>query len=150
MITTLENVKELLSNDNLIQLSFIYSYSSRKYWRLTQPISIRLSNGQEIEIPAGFKTDLSSVPKCLWSIAPPFGDFLLAAIIHDYLYTNNIGTRKAADEEMMIWSERINSNHLDNIIRYYAVRAFGQSWWNRHTNQNKKIVNSDEKDIKAA
>ena len=37
--------------------------------------------------PKGFRTDLASVPRPLWSLFPPTGDWEEAAVIHDYLYT---------------------------------------------------------------
>ena len=128
---TLSNVQQRLGADNVIQLSYIYSYRSRRYWRLLSDIEIELSNGQPVVIKAGYYTDLSSSPKWLWSMFPPFGDFLLAALIHDWLYSNNIGSREDADLEMFYLSQAVNGNELDNVIRYNAVRCFGKSWWDR-------------------
>lgn len=128
---TLANAKARLASDQVIQLSFVYSYRDRRFWRLLVPIDVLLSTGEKITIEAGYYTDLSSVPKWLWSIARPYGDFLLAALIHDWLYYNNIGTQKAADLEMFLWSQVLNDNELDNLIRYNMVRVFGKSWWNR-------------------
>tara|TARA_R110002020_G_scaffold472424_1_gene700430 strand:- start:22542 stop:22937 length:396 start_codon:yes stop_codon:yes gene_type:complete len=34
---------------------------------------------------AGFESDGASVPRFLWSIFPPFGEYLEAAVIHDWL-----------------------------------------------------------------
>jgi len=138
MILTLWNAKEILLEDDAIQISFIYSYRSKKYWRVIKPIHIRLRSGKLITIPAGFVTDLSSSPRWLWSIAPPFGDFLLAALIHDFLYVYCIGTRKKADKEMLIWSMILNDNWLDNMLRYFAVRLFGGSWWRKSMQKFKK------------
>jgi len=39
-------------------------------------------------VPAGFSTDLASVPRLLWWLIPPFGMYERAAIIHDYLYVH--------------------------------------------------------------
>lgn len=38
-------------------------------------------------IPAGFVTDLTSVPRLLWSLLPPHGRYAKAAILHDWLVT---------------------------------------------------------------
>ncbi|HYH15828.1 MAG TPA: hypothetical protein VD794_11435, partial [Flavisolibacter sp.] len=59
----------------------------------------------------------------------PFGDFNLAAILHDDLYINKGCTRDFADLEMLIWSEAINPNPDDNHIRYQMVKRFGGKWW---------------------
>jgi hypothetical protein len=37
-----------------------------------------------IRIPVGFISDGASVPRLMWSIYPPFGRYLEAAVVHDY------------------------------------------------------------------
>ena len=127
---TLSNVATELKDDTIC-LRYIYSWADPKYWALTKAISVELSSGRRITIPEGFTTDLSSSPRLLWGIAPPFGDFLLAALIHDYLYVHCLGTRKDADREMFRWSRVLNTNRLDNRVRFWAVRIFGGSWWRK-------------------
>lgn len=39
-----------------------------------------------IEVPAGFKTDLASIPRGLWNVLPQTGKYDAAAVIHDFLY----------------------------------------------------------------
>lgn len=133
MIPDKDNIKFFLEQDDFIVLSYIYSYASKKFWRLLKDITITLSDGTIITIPKGFTTDLSSSPKWLWSIERPFGDFLLAAIIHDYLYHVKMWTRKDSDHEMLFWSRIVNDTtwyyKLDNYIRYLAVRIFGWIVW---------------------
>lgn len=97
-----------------------------KMWELKQEIKHVLHDGDEILIPVGFKTDLSSVPKILWGVLPPFGPFLLAALVHDYLYISDQSRgRKFADKEMIIVSNKLHSNKIDNYLRYWGVRVFG-------------------------
>lgn len=112
-------------------------YRYYKSWVLYESISVTLVDGNTITIPIGFETDLSSVPRWLWGIAPPFGNFVLAAIVHDYLYHTNyresdLGARKArrlADDTMLSLSNKYNNSTLfkkaDNYLRYAAVRLFG-------------------------
>lgn len=105
-----------------------------KRWKVYKDIDYTLSNGVSITIPKGFITDLSSVPRFLWGVMSPYGDFLLAALVHDYLYVQqSIMTRKEADKEMLIISNKINSktrlNKFDNRLRYLGVRAFGWIYW---------------------
>jgi hypothetical protein len=133
MTATKENIVELLLTDDFIQLSYVYSYASKKYWRLCNDVTVMLSNGSVITIPKGFYTDLSSVPKLLWSIERPYGDFVFGSIVHDYLYHIKIYNRKFCDNEMLYWSKVINTqkfiNKIDNYIRYGAVRFFGWIVW---------------------
>jgi hypothetical protein len=105
-----------------------------KRWMVVKPIMVRLSNGETITIPVGFITDLSSVPQPFWSIFTPYGDFVLAAIVHDYLYVEKYkGDRAFCDKEMLIISSAINNSNclkiVDNNIRYAMVRAFGWYYW---------------------
>jgi hypothetical protein len=144
MIVTTENVVQRLTVDNLVQISYLYSYNSRKYWRLCKEITVRLSTGEVISMPEGFYTDLSSVPKWLWSFERPFGDFLFAALVHDYLYASkHWPDQKKADQEMLYWSKTINSsrraNRIDNYLRYYAVRLFGWTVWNSKSTIQREI-----------
>ena len=37
-----------------------------------------------VVVPKGFISDGASVPRALWSIYPPFGRYLEAAIVHDW------------------------------------------------------------------
>lgn len=127
---SLSNVRDILSAGSVVELSFLYRYKNRKYWKLVTPLTCQLSNGDTVTIPAGFITDLSSVPPFLWGVFRPFGDFLLAALIHDFLYIEKPFSREFADKEMLYWSNAVNGNKIDNYIRYFAVRAFGWTWWN--------------------
>jgi hypothetical protein len=108
-----------------------------QYWELSQSIVVKIANGDLVTIPSGFGTDLSSVPRVLWPVMPPFGNFLVAAITHDYLYHINyleteLGTkeaRKLADDTMLYLSNKYNNEtigqRIDNHLRYAAVRLFG-------------------------
>ena len=126
---TLDNVISILRSEQPIQLSPIYKEELNvAKFILIKDIIVQLSNGDVITIPKGFKTDLSSVPNFLWPVLSPYGDFLLAAIIHDYLYVKDYISQKFADKEMLIWSNVINPRKkLDNILRYWGVRLFGKT-----------------------
>lgn len=137
-ILTLKNAAIRLQDDNAICLNYIYSWRSAKYWRLEKPVKVLLSTETVLTIPAGFDTDISSVPRPFWPLCPPVGDFALAALIHDYLYVHNVGTRAQADREMLVWSNAINKNRLDNWTRWAAVRLFGWIVWNKAKRRIKK------------
>ena len=125
-----------------IKLEYVRGRRSNKMlfdnsWRLLEDLPVHLSNGDVITIPKGFETDFSSIPEFLWSLLKPFGDFLLAPIVHDWMYRNDykveqLGWYKArlfADKEMLYISRKTNSkkwhNRLDNNVRYLFVRMFG-------------------------
>lgn len=68
-------------------------------WRVHEPFEFYLSddNSDVISVPAGFVTDLATVPRIFWSVMPPDGKYAKAAIIHDYLYDNALRTKKEAN-----------------------------------------------------
>lgn len=86
---------------------------------------------EAITIPAGYVTDFASVPKCLWSLLPPIGKHNEAALVHDYLYDNKIGTRKRADDLFLAMMEDSNVHWLPRYVMYYGVRWFAKKWWDR-------------------
>lgn len=144
MIYTVENIYEESLRDNPVKYSRIIQGEKWKKYKLENDIIVQLTDGQIITIPKGFEWDLSSVPKRLWSIMPPDGDFAIAALIHDYLYVNKgkIMDRKSSDKEMLTWSRAINTTQkisfkrIDNYVRYIGVRIAG--WWVWY-DVNKKI-----------
>ena len=108
----------------------------QKRWKLSEPLTVQLSGGELLTIPKGFKTDLSSVPRILWPIFPPYGDFIPAAIVHDWMYIYDYkreelgtkGARKFADNEFYFLSRVHNPKApIDNYLRFLAVRLFGAS-----------------------
>jgi len=130
---TKDNVVEQLLSDELIVQSYIYSDKSGKYWKIQQPLTVQLSNGEIINIPKGFVYDMSTVPKWLWSFVRPVNDGLFGYLVHDVLYINKVKgmTRKQADKEMLFWTSITNSNKFDNYLRYYIVRLLGWLWWRK-------------------
>jgi hypothetical protein len=110
-------------------------FGTTKRWMVAESFTETLSDGITLTIPAGFKTDLSTVPRILWPLFAPYGDFIRAAIVHDWMYVTDykrakFGTyraRKLADDEMLYLSSCYNpKNPIDNYLRWAAVRIFGR------------------------
>ena len=97
------------------------------------------ANLYTICVPAGFKTDLASVPRFLWGKYPPFGSYTRAAIIHDYLYSTRYfgkDSRKLADK---IFREVMKLDKVpeSTILQFYrSVRWWGWIVWGRHTKKS--------------
>jgi hypothetical protein len=75
-----------------------------------------LDSGETITVPAGFVTDLASIPRPVWALLPPDGPWAKAAVVHDFLYRTG-GTGR-------LWGEVGVSRHTpysraeaDNILR---------------------------------
>lgn len=75
-------------------------------------------------VPEGFKTDLASIPRLFWSIYPPFGKYIEASVIHDYLYRIKFPRRVADGIFRRIMREDGVSWFTRNMF-YFAVRLFG-------------------------
>lgn len=82
-------------------------------------------------IPAGFITDLATVPKLAQKVIPYKDDLCIVAILHDWHYTTHEVTRKEADK---IMRDYFTVNTELGTIQKYAVwaiiRIFGSSSWN--------------------
>lgn len=135
---TLNNARCQQNDASVIIRRRVSGSNSKPYYRLEKGLLIELSDKLIILIPEGFVWDLSSVPRFLWGLLPPDGDFELASLIHDYLYVTKIVTRDFADKEMLIWSKavsgtqnKISIRNFDNQLRYIAVRLFGWTVWRR-------------------
>ena len=130
---TKNNVIEKLMTDDLIVQSYVYSDNSSKYWKIENPLLIKLSNQKYLKIDKGFYYDMSTVPKWLWSIVRPYNDGLIGYLIHDRLYVirDHEMSRKEVDKEMLFWTNLTNKNKFDNYLRYFIVRLLGWLWWNK-------------------
>lgn len=84
---------------------------------------------QKIIIPAGYITDFATVPRLLWSIIPPIGRHNRAALLHDYLYDNRIGSRIFADKLFKKILLEDGVGRLKAEIMYLGVRIGGRKWW---------------------
>lgn len=112
-------------------------------WEVAEDLHITLSEknygGVKIVIPKGFKTDLASVPRVFNSIINTYGDFMVAALIHDWIYKTDYKRdefgdykgRLLADREMLLWSSKYNSNKTENKAMFWGVRAFGAKIYKR-------------------
>lgn len=73
-----------------------YRQSGSYSFELVEPLDYLTEGMAIIQVPAGFRTDLASVPRALWAIFPPHGRHSLAAILHDWLCVK--GDKRYADK----------------------------------------------------
>ena len=78
-----------------------------------------------IRVPAGFGSDGASVPRLMWSLYPPFGKYLEAAIVHDWFCVSHavdsITAAKVFREAMAVCGvSKWRRNKM-----YWAVKFFG-------------------------
>lgn len=98
-----------------------------------------------VEVETGFDTDYASVPRALWGLYPPDGDYTPAAVIHDALYWHqataepteanlDVGhvrtvCREVADRVFLEAMEALAIPAARRRILYRAVRLFGARAW---------------------
>lgn len=85
--------------------------------------------GTTFTVPAGFATDLASVPRLPVVYLLTGGKANSAAVVHDFLYTNKPVRRVVADAVLreasaVTWVPRYVRN-----LMWAGVRLFGRSHW---------------------
>lgn len=93
-------------------------------WELLKEFTF-LTDHYTIVVPAGFVTDLASVPRIFWNILPPYGEYGQPAIVHDYLYSSGLVGRKEADDLLLEGMVVMGVARWRRYVIYAAVRLFG-------------------------
>lgn len=104
---------------------------------LLRPISWKPSGDQigrydRVDVPSGFVTDLTSIPRAFWSMLRPDGEYTYSAIVHDYLYWEQSRSRQVADEILKLGMEDLRIDWLTIEAIFKAVRAGGSSAWSQN------------------
>lgn len=107
-------------------------------WRVHEPFDFYLSddNSDVIEVPAGFVTDLATIPRVFWSLMQPDGKYAKAAIIHDYMYDNALRTKKAADLIFLDGMTVLGVPKWKRTVMYLVVRLFGRGNYRKLTDRS--------------
>ncbi len=96
-------------------------------WRVTKQFEFEDSNGTIWKVPEGYKTDFASVPRipiAYWL----FGNTAHApAVLHDWLISENITTRKRADQLFEEAMEAAGMPLWRSKPMFKAVRAYAET-----------------------
>lgn len=100
-------------------------------WRLVAPMTWR-----NITVPAGFETDLASIPRIARVFFSTDGPFLPAAIVHDWLYVarevnGHPIDRAFADYQFLEGMRDLGVSRFARTVVYRAVRLGGGAIWAR-------------------
>ena len=92
---------------------------------------------KEVEVPTGFVTDLTSIPRVFWQVLRPEGRYAYAAVVHDYLYWEQNRPREEADEILKFAMEdsKVDPRLVETI--HLAVRNFGKAAWDKNAELKK-------------
>jgi len=103
------------------------------FWYLSKPIDWSPNAGQElpsVSVPIGFVTDFASIPRALWTTLPRDGDYVWAAVVHDYLYWYQTTTKETADNVLNAAMVDFKIPAVTRIAIYQGVNLGGSSSWN--------------------
>ena len=101
-------------------------------WEVMQDFSYHYKD-ETITVPAGFITDLASVPWPASMMIPKSGRFNEAAVVHDYLYHCQMFTRAKSDAIFREAMKDLGVNWFKRGTMYNAVRVGGWTVWKKRT-----------------
>lgn len=98
-------------------------------WMLVRPLYYRSAAGELIVIPAGFLTDLASIPRAFHWLIPVNGKHRAPAILHDYLFV--VQDRSRADVDALFLEAMADAGvrWTQRTAMYAAVRLGGWAPW---------------------
>ena len=118
---------------------YVVHIEGERRWQLTRDFVYGTEvkgpfSGRDITVPSGFVTDLASVPRPLWSLFPPSGKYLEAAVVHDFLYVTEyppdlIVTKKMADQIFLEAMKSLGISAPIRYVMYLGVRFGGKGRW---------------------
>jgi hypothetical protein len=83
----------------------------------------------DITVPIHFVTDLASIPAIFFQILPPDGPYTFPAIVHDWLYWHQAGTKDEADATLRDGMKAFGVEQWKVDAIYTAVHRFAQVAW---------------------
>lgn len=105
-------------------------------WVVHEPLKVVLldleGRAVEVTVPAGYVTDLSSIPRILWRFYPPgYTESRAPSVLHDYMYSHLHWhmTKKQAD---IIFREGLLTQGMPKFrawLFYRGVRLGGRGGW---------------------
>lgn len=93
--------------------------------RVMESFMFTRKDGATIVVPEGSSADGASTPRILWRVLPPFGNYWMSAVLHDYLYRHTGFPKDFCDETFLeaMLDEKINPLVARTI--YLGVKWFG-------------------------
>ena len=114
----------------------------RRNARLARPLVFEARDGARLVVPAGFTTDLASIPQALQAVIGKWERHAPAAVLHDWLYARQITSRRQAD---WLFASALHAAGVPvwkRAAMWMAVRAGGGRAWRR---SRRGLPRSDQK-----
>ena len=100
-------------------------------YETTAPLVYETRAGQDLVVPAGFVTDLASIPEAFHDQATPNGPWAAAAVIHDACYARMLAIDNRLECDLIFREALEESGVGERGVRsmYAAVRFAGGGAW---------------------
>jgi len=116
--------------------------SSTSKFKLADTFEISVSDDaleltEYLIVPAGYITDLASIPRLLWNIIPPnFSESQQASVVHDYIYSHLYWyyPKDFADKLLRDFMRQDGANKFISNLFYLAVKHGGAGGWSYKDN----------------
>ena len=99
-------------------------------WLLLSPLKYQ-SGATVITAPAGFVTDLASIPALFRPLLNSNGRSRRSAVLHDWLYCTKEGARADADSLFLEALKADGVGFAERWAMYLGVRAGGWMYWGK-------------------
>ena len=109
----------------------IANRQTKTAFELVEPLTYITSYGYHITAPAGFNTDLESLPNIVRFVTPKGGPVSWAAVIHDWLYVSHLVSRAEADFIFYDCMRALHCSKAGAFIYWFGVRLGGFKGWQR-------------------
>jgi hypothetical protein len=91
-----------------------------------------------VSVPAGFVSDLATIPSYFWWALPPTGRHGHAAILHDWLYWEQGCKRAVADRVFETALAELNVDAALRKAMWAAVRVSGGQYWDEAARERRQ------------
>lgn len=102
---------------------------ARENARLDAPLVYHAANGRRLTVPAGFHTDLASIPQIAQAVIGKWERHAPAAVLHDWLYCTHQTTRVEADRLFAEAMAALGVAAWKRRVMWLAVRVGGGRGW---------------------
>lgn len=132
-----------------------------EYYMVMEPFTYYvggLDTETYVHIPKGYITDMASVPRLMYTLFEPWGDYAKACVVHDYLCEYGevmtfLGrtpvTRKNADHIFLEAMTVLNVPKWKRNMLYAAVRSYSMTLGRKHKPKKYQLKQRLEKIITA-
>lgn len=112
-----------------IKLRYLHKDKSGVKWYALKEDYFFTCANKEFVIPAGFVTNLASIPKNLqFMFKPNNKKYLMASVCHDFLYELNNISRLECDKCYFSLMESNGANLITRLLFFIGVRLFGSDY----------------------